>query len=475
MASFKIPENEYNSAKTAIEKILDTDIEDIEITDTLPLLDSLEDSNKVFKGNLSILFVDMRKSSDITEELGSKEMAKIYRSFIRIIIQSIRYSGGHSRQFAGDGIMGVFQDDYEDDGEIEITSSQKAIKAGRYISTLIDHCLNPVLQEYHDDLIIGYGIGIGTGEIMITKAGMRGREGDETVENEVGIIWVGSTTNYASKLCDLCEGGELFIDDETYSNIYNFDNVWEKVSKIKGTKTYEGYLTKNYYLELPEKINVDPLTSDEENIKTQQTFIQEIFEETKKEASELIDEIIEKSTELANKLNEIKSREKDLNEKERQITKRETEAINFENNNYKLKNELDTQMKSLYYDYKNIFSSTFLRKDLILTLEIDFWEKLLEDTIEVGKKIGKAEIETKTNLSHDIMRIYYYFEMYDKAYDSLCFIAEYSSWISESEIKDVLENINLKSRLEEILKKRIYESDTDAFEKALNKLKEMKK
>ena len=34
---------------------------------------------------------------------------------------------------------------------------------------------------------------------MITKVGMRGKEANEADENETGIVWVGSTTNYAVK------------------------------------------------------------------------------------------------------------------------------------------------------------------------------------------------------------------------------------------------------------------------------------
>ena len=111
------------------------------MTDTLPPKTDLTDSNKVFKGKLSILFVDMRKSTDLTDELKSKKMVKVYRAFIRIIIQAIRYSGGYTRQFAGDGIMGVFQDSIED--EKTTSSSQKATTAARYIHTLVDYCLNP--------------------------------------------------------------------------------------------------------------------------------------------------------------------------------------------------------------------------------------------------------------------------------------------------------------------------------------------
>ena len=110
-----IPSSEFEVASNTVSKILRQPVEEIEITDILPPLNDITDSNKVFKGKLSVLFVDMRRSTDLTDELKSKKMVKVYRSFIRIVIQAIRYSGGYTRQFAGDGIMGVFQDSNEGD------------------------------------------------------------------------------------------------------------------------------------------------------------------------------------------------------------------------------------------------------------------------------------------------------------------------------------------------------------------------
>ena len=152
-----IPSSEFETANNAVNNILGQSVEEIEITDILPPLNDITDSNKVFKGKLSVLFVDMRKSTDLTDELKSKKMVKVYRSFIRIVIQAIRYSGGYTRQFAGDGIMGVFQDSNED--EKIITSSQKAVQAARYIHTLIDYCLNPALKKSMN-ICIGCGVGI---------------------------------------------------------------------------------------------------------------------------------------------------------------------------------------------------------------------------------------------------------------------------------------------------------------------------
>ena len=135
-----IQKNEYDIAFSAVENILQQPVEQIELSGNIPPLDELSDSNDVFKGKLSVLFVDIRKSTELTDEISIKKMVKVYRAFSRVVIQAIRYSGGFARQFAGDGIMGVFQDDSET--EEKQTSSEKAVTAARYILTLIDYCLN---------------------------------------------------------------------------------------------------------------------------------------------------------------------------------------------------------------------------------------------------------------------------------------------------------------------------------------------
>ena len=82
-----IPSSEFETANNAVNNILGQPVEEIEITDILPPLNDITDSNKVFKGKLSVLFVDMRKSTDLTDELKSKKNGKSL-SFI----YSCRYS-----------------------------------------------------------------------------------------------------------------------------------------------------------------------------------------------------------------------------------------------------------------------------------------------------------------------------------------------------------------------------------------------
>lgn len=304
MSESFIPASEFETASNAVSNILGQPVEEIKITDILPPLNDIADSNKVFKGKLSVLFVDMRKSTDLTDELKSKKMVKVYRSFIRIVIQAIRYSGGYTRQFAGDGIMGIFQNSNVDDQNI--SSSCKAIKAARYIHTLIDFCLNPALKKSMD-ICIGCGVGICTGTIMITKVGMRGKESNKTAENETGIVWVGSTTNYANRYCSLAHPCEIFIDENTYSEIEDSE-IWTKTSRTKGNKVFEGYAVSEHYLSLPEEITAEAVKADTEN-DSEASFIQNIFAETQEKALLLVDEISKKSAELAIALEEAKKRE----------------------------------------------------------------------------------------------------------------------------------------------------------------------
>ena len=81
------------------------------------------------------------------------------------------------------------------------------------------------------DICIGCGVGICTGAVMITKVGMRGKESDQTAENETGSVWVSSTTNYANRYCSLVPPPcEIFIDESTHSEIGD-SGVWTKTNR----------------------------------------------------------------------------------------------------------------------------------------------------------------------------------------------------------------------------------------------------
>lgn len=55
-----------------------------------------------------LLFVDMCESTKLPDKFSVDQLVKIYRSYIRTIVQAIRYSGGVMRDFMGDGVLAAF-------------------------------------------------------------------------------------------------------------------------------------------------------------------------------------------------------------------------------------------------------------------------------------------------------------------------------------------------------------------------------
>ncbi|WP_097026355.1 adenylate/guanylate cyclase domain-containing protein [Clostridium peptidivorans] len=450
----EIIKKEFENANSAIESILSVAVESIELSDSLPILDEIPDSNKVFKGKLSVLFVDMRKSTDLTDEIKSKKMVKVYRSFIRLVIQAIRYSGGFCRQFAGDGVMGVFQDITE--GENTISSEVQAVRAGRYIITLIDFCLNPLLKQYMD-LTISCGVGICTGTVMITKVGMRGKESDSTAENELGITWVGPTTNYSSRLCSLAQAGEIFIDEATFERTEKSNEIWKKTTRIKADKAYHGYIALDYYLSLDKEIEAQPIRGEDRVDET--TFVQEIFDETQEEALRLIGEISKISIDFGKKLQQITEKEKLLSEKQKTLIEKErlvkqveaqleTRKATLSDWESRLKNE----EHSLHI---NIIKKAHCKKDFTIEMGKDFWKSELEYAGITGKLIGKSETEVKKDVCYALVSIYQDLQMWNEAYFALCIQAEYYSWIHAFTIEQIVNNSKMGTTIKEIIEKRL--------------------
>jgi len=474
----KLSNEEFDLVEKAIESILMQPVENIELENNIPIIDEVTDSNKVFKGKLSVLFVDMRKSTDLTDEIKSKKMVKVYRSFIRSIIQAIRYSGGYSRQFAGDGIMAVFQDS-EIDG-INTLSSQKAIMAARYIMTIVDFCLNHMLKKHMDGLSIACGTGICTGTIMITKVGMRGKEHDDTIENEVGIVWVGSTTNKASRFCSIADSGEILIDEVTFKESLEDELYWSKCTRVKADKVYEGYVSSDYYLNLenPKEITPIKVTNDSS---VSNTFIKSIFEETKKEALKLVDEISQKSAELSLKLDVANKREELLRKREYTASQIEMRLNQLESSLKKKQEELDLNAQrnreKLYQENIDIIQKAHCKKNFVLEMGKDFWLNQIRLVIQLGNEIGLSEIQVKSKICYYLVSIYNNLEMYEEEYYALCVQAEYGSWIIGSLVENVVRKTSRFSQLKDIIEKRLktslMESTRNDLIECASKLKSM--
>lgn len=173
-------------------------------------------NNFILKGGMlvaSIVGVDMRATMDIDTTVKALPLNE---KDARAIIERI---GELTRQFLGDRIMGVFIDSADENGNIVDSAADKAINAARSLQTVIDYSLNKYLKTNVNGKVIECGIGIDYGKVLVTQVGMYGLESDENRENEVDCVWVGNTTNYASKYSDIASGGEIFISDNVFKQM----------------------------------------------------------------------------------------------------------------------------------------------------------------------------------------------------------------------------------------------------------------
>ena len=183
-----LTKSDFDHLDSRIKSITEQNVEQIEINSDLPpTVEQLEDNNKTYSIMAAILFIDIRKSTYLTENSQSKSMVKIYRSFMRMAVDCVRKNGGVTRQFLGDRIMGVFIDSVDEEGNISERAVDKAVNAAKSLQTVIDFSLNKYLKSNVNGKVIECGIGIDYGKVLVTWVGMYGVESDENKEDEYNI------------------------------------------------------------------------------------------------------------------------------------------------------------------------------------------------------------------------------------------------------------------------------------------------
>lgn len=438
MSEDKIPKYELDLLSTAIDRIVSSEVLENSMSDQLPLTDDLSDSNKIYHGKATILFVDMRESTKLPEKFNSNQLVKIYRSYIRTVVQAIRYSGGVVRDFMGDGVLAVFID--SEDGN----SEDKAVRAARYITTAIDKFLNRALDQEIKHRI-SCGIGIHTGGVSLSKVGMRGKEQQEDTENEFGIAWIGNSTNLACKFSGAVDNGTIFISTSTYSALSDIDvkQKWEKVEISKGSNVLNGYIAKQYYLPLDVDTDIEPCLAGKSVISLS------LADELKKEYQKQLTDIEKKAEELGKKEQALQDKENQLNHKAAQINQQVKEIISKEQ-------AINKREYSFYYD---VLRSGHCKSAYVREMGKEFWEDNLAHALSAGLKIGKSVHVVKQEISYAMVSIYEYLELYDKAYDFLVEQVTGCSWLHLFTVQNIVKKVGYCDRLTTALYIRLGKDD----------------
>lgn len=196
---------DYKAGKKRVKEILDNKLEVIEENE-LPSIDELTFDN-AYKSWVSAVFVDIRESTSLFTDEDKTKVSKIIRSFTSEIIEILR-GDDNLREIGirGDCVYAIYTTPKRDD---VFECTQKAFYVNTYMKML-----NKLLKDKKYPTIT-MGIGIGTAEELIVKAGRKG----------VGInnpVWIGEAVTGASNLSSTANKdgyASIAFSNNTYTNI----------------------------------------------------------------------------------------------------------------------------------------------------------------------------------------------------------------------------------------------------------------
>lgn len=204
----KMTNSEVASMKNELEQIKDNAIQ---VTNQNGFLDQnqIPKGKKVYNIECSLMFVDLRNSTEMTTTVGRKNMVKIYQMYTKIVKKSVESNEGKVLQIVGDGILCAFT---HDNGN---SSGKKAVSTALSIHTYIKESMNPILS---DELKIKCGIGIRTGHVYVTRLLVANQNSQ--------VAYPSNITNYASKLCSEASDRDIIFDAKTFEQL---PNEWKNI------------------------------------------------------------------------------------------------------------------------------------------------------------------------------------------------------------------------------------------------------
>lgn len=211
---------DFEKSRNRINTILDSSDNSFEEVDQIPDRDKLTFSNG-FYVNCSSMFVDIRKSTELTQKYKRPTLAKIYRTFISEVVAVINGNENCSEIFIqGDCVWAVFNTPYKSDiDSVFATSGQ--------VSSIVD-TMNYRFQKKGINPI-NIGIGIDYGRALMIKAGYSGSSIND-------VVWMGDVVNSAAKLARF--GNREYYDYETMASSIFYNNLNDDYKKLMSYNNY---------------------------------------------------------------------------------------------------------------------------------------------------------------------------------------------------------------------------------------------
>jgi adenylate cyclase len=171
---------------------------------TFPNLDDEVQNVKLLES--CVLYVDMRRSTELSLKHRSTTVAKLYSSFVRAMTRCASEYGGEVRGIIGDRVMMIFE---------AKNCYTNAVDTAILINSVCKYVLNKHFA--HNEL--SFGIGIDYGRMLATKTGIR--KHGLAQPSYRSLVWLGRPANVASKLTDQANKPEKSMMLDTLQVAYH--------------------------------------------------------------------------------------------------------------------------------------------------------------------------------------------------------------------------------------------------------------
>ena len=135
-----------------------------------------------------VLFIDMRRSTEISLQHDIHTLSKLYSAFVRAMIKASQHFGGKVRNIIGDRVLVLFDKN---------NCVVNAVNTAYLLNTVSTYVVN----KYFTGSTIECGIGVDYGEMLVAKTGVI-KKGVQNSDYR-SLVWLGKPANIASKLTDL--------------------------------------------------------------------------------------------------------------------------------------------------------------------------------------------------------------------------------------------------------------------------------
>ena len=160
--------------------------------------------------NVTAVFADLKRSTELNAEEGPLDAAHAYTYFIRAMAIILDRFDAKYVDIHGDGIFGLFS-----------TEDSRYLAAACAI-TMRTELERSIAPQFKEDTTVDWelkaGVGIDYGTLLVRRLGLRG-----TKQNEV---WAGKPVNIAAKLSSLAKPNAVAVSDRVFKQ-------YEDASKLR--------------------------------------------------------------------------------------------------------------------------------------------------------------------------------------------------------------------------------------------------